>query len=91
MSATIDGRDKVIFMSGIPNAPYAEGNALRWEYDERARLREVEYGGGRIDLYQDYDDRGNPGTVILASGSADQRTIQYTYHPEMNVPLSRTE
>jgi len=87
----IDGRKKVSFMSGIPNAPYTESIALRWAYDERARLIEVEYGGGRTDLYQGYDDRGNAATVVLASGSLDQRIIDYTYHPEMNVPLTRTE
>lgn len=89
--ATIDGRRKVTLMTGITNAPYAESNTFRWAYDEKARLTEVAYGGGRVDLYQDYDDRGNAGTVILASGSAEQRILHYTYHPEMNVPLSRTE
>jgi YD repeat-containing protein len=89
--AKIDGRKKATLMNGIPNAPYTKSNAVRWAYDERARLTEVEYGGGRIDLYQDYDDRGNAATVLLASGSADQRIIQYTYHPKMNMPLTRTE
>jgi len=89
--AKIDGRKKATLMTGIPNAPYTKSNALRWVYDERARLTEVEYGGGRIDLYQDYDDRENAATVLLASGSADQRIVRYTYHPKMNVPLTRME
>jgi RHS repeat-associated protein len=89
--ANVGGRKKVTLMIGITNAPYADTNAVRWLYDEKARLLEVEYGGGRIDLYQDYDERGNPGTLISASGSPEQRTIQYTYHPEMDVPLSRSE
>jgi len=89
--AKFDGRKKATLMTGIPNAQYTESNAVRWVYDERARLTEVEYGGGRIDIYQDYDDRGNAATVLLASGSADQRIIQYTYHPKMNMPLIRTE
>ena len=88
---TVDGLKRVASMTGVTNAPYAESNAVEWVYDDRGSLCEVEYAGERIDLYQNYDERGNPGTVILASGSADQRTIQYTYHPQMNVPLTRTE
>jgi RHS repeat-associated protein len=89
--AKIGGRKKVSSLTGITNAPYTESNAVRWVYDDKSRLTEVDYGGGTINLYQNYDERGNPGTLILASGSADQRTIQYTYHPEMNVPLTRIE
>jgi RHS repeat-associated protein len=89
---TVDGLKRLSSMTGgVTNAPYAESNAVQWVYDDRGRLSEVEYGGGRIDLYQNYDERGNPGTVILAYGSAEERTIYYTYHPEMNVPLTRTE
>jgi RHS repeat-associated protein len=88
---TVDGVKRLCSMTGITNAPYAENNAVGWVYDEWGRLSEVEYGGGRVDLYQNYDERGNPGTVILAYGSAEERTIQYTYHPEMSVPLTRTE
>ena len=54
-------------------------------------LVEVEYAGGAINLYQNHDERGNPGTIVLASGAPEQRTIYYTYHPDMNVPLTRTE
>jgi YD repeat-containing protein len=88
---TVDGVKRLGSMTGVTNAPYAESNAVEWVYDEWGRLSEVEYGGGRIDLYQNYDERGNPGTVILAYGSAEERTLYYTYHPEMNVPLTRTE
>ncbi len=89
--AKIDGRKKVTSLTGITNAPYTENNALRWVYDESGRLTEVEYGGGTVNRYQNYDERGNSGTVIVALGSPDQRTMQYTYHPQMNVPLTRTE
>jgi len=89
--AKINGRKKGTLMTGISNAPYSKSNAVRWVYDDRGRLREVEYGGGRVDLYRDYDDRGNAATVVLASGSADQRILEYIYHPDMNVPLRRME
>ena len=88
---TVDGLKRLGSMTGTTNAPYAESNAVEWVYDEWGRLSEVEYGGGRIDRYQNYDERGNPGTVILAYGSPEQRTIYYTFHPDMNVPLTRTE
>ncbi len=88
---SIDGRKRVTAMSGIAGAPYSDNNAIRWVYDTEMRLIEVEYKGGTINRYQDYDDRGNPGTVRLASGTPEQRIITYTFHPEINVPLTRTE
>jgi RHS repeat-associated protein len=87
----LDGRKRVTAMTGIGSAPYSVGNAIRWVYDEEMRLIEVEYAGGTINQYQDYDERGNPGTVTLAVGTPEERTFTYTYHPDMNVPLSRTE
>ena len=63
----------------------------RWNIKRGLGLSfEVEYGGGSYHHYRDHDERGNPGRVILAAGSPEQRTIYYTYHPEMNLPLSRT-
>jgi RHS repeat-associated protein len=87
----IDGRKRVTAMSGIGNAQYSENNAVGWEYDTEMRLTEVEYKGGTINQYQDYDERDNPGTVKLAVGTPDERVILYTYHPDINVPLTRTE
>ena len=85
------GRTRVTAVSGAAGAPYSEGNAVKWVYDAAMRLTEVDYAGGTINRYQGYDDQGNPATVILASGASEQRTITYTYHPEMNTPLTRTE
>jgi YD repeat-containing protein len=86
-----DDNKRVTALSGIAVAPYSANNAIRWEYDENMNLVEVEYAGGTINLFQNYDERGNPGTVILASGNPEQRTIHYTYHPGISVPLTRTE
>jgi len=96
-SFTIDGkgvsivRKRVTEMQGTPCAPYASSNAVSWRYDERMRLSRVQYGGGTVNEYQDYDERGNARTVKLAVGSAEERVITYTFHPEINVPLTRTE
>lgn len=90
--ADVGGRKRVSSISGPSVIPYSESNTVRWVYDTDMRLVEVEYGGGSIDQYTDYDERGNPGTVKLAveEGSA-LREIHYLYHPWMNVPLTRTE
>jgi RHS repeat-associated protein len=85
------GRRRVSAIQGPANTPYSESNVVRWAYDDSMRLIEVETAGGTINRYQDYDDRGNPGTVRLAVGTPEERVISYTYHPEMNVALSRTE
>ena len=55
------------------------------------RLIEVEYAEGAINQYFGYDERGNPGTVKLAFGEPEERIINYTYHPNINVPLTRKE
>ena len=87
----IDGRKRVTAMSGPAGAPYSDSNAIRWVYDSMMRLIEVEHAGGTINQYQDYDDRGNPQTVKLAVGTPEEKTITYTYHPEMNTKLTQTE
>jgi len=87
----VDGRKRVIQMQGPACAPYSESNVIRWAYDDSMNLREVETATGTISQYQDYDERGNPQTVKLAVGTPQERLITYTYHPDMNVPLSRAE
>ncbi len=47
--------------------------------------------GGEVNQYLNYDERGNPGTVILGAGTPEQRTVTYTYHPVIDAPLTRTE
>jgi YD repeat-containing protein len=89
--AEYDGRKRLTAMTGTTLPPYSDHNVIRWEYDDDLNLIEVEYGGGTINQYQNFDVRGNPQTVILAAGTSDTRTIQYTYHPEMNTVLTRTE
>ncbi len=87
----INGRKRITAMQGPGGAPYIDSNVIRWVYDSQMNLVEAETIGGTIYQYQNYDDRGNPRTVILASGTPEERVITYTYHPDMNVPLTRTE
>ncbi len=91
MLAPIGHRKRVISMTGVPQAPYSDTNAVRWAYDSEMRLTELESPGGTVTQYLDYDERGNAGTVILASGTPEERRITYTYHPTMNRPLTVTE
>jgi RHS repeat-associated protein len=71
--------------------PYSDSNVISWLYDEDMDPIEMEYPGGTINQYLDYDERGNPRTVKLALGTSIERTITYTYHPFINTPLTRTE
>ena len=87
----VGDRKRLTALQGNAVAPYTSSNAIRWAYDDSMRLIEVEYANGTINHYQDYDERGNPGTVKLAAGSPEERTITFTYHSDMNVPLTRTE
>ena len=87
----INGQKRVTAMQGLAAAPYDGSSLVRWQYDVLMNLTEVETAGGTVHQYQNHDARGNPGTVILAAGELEERTISYTYHPEMNVALTRSE
>jgi len=87
----VAGRKRVTALQGTASAPYTGDTIIRWVYDDDLNLIEVETAGGTINQYQDFDERGNPGTVRLAVGTPQERVITYTYHPTMKVPLTRTE
>jgi RHS repeat-associated protein len=84
-------RRRVTSMTGSGGAPYNDSYIVRWAYDSRMNLIEVETTSGIIHRYLDHDAHGNPGTLILAAGTSQQRVIYFTYHPELNVPLTRSE
>lgn len=88
--ASFGGRMRVTSVSH-PNAPYRPDNAVSFGYDAQARLTEVGYGGGRVDRFSGFNSRGLPGTVHFAYGTGKQRTVTYTWHPNLNVLLRRSE
>ncbi|MBW2340188.1 MAG: RHS repeat protein, partial [Deltaproteobacteria bacterium] len=87
----VAGRKRLTALQGTANAPYSDDTIVRWVYDDDLRLIETESANGTINEYQDYDEKGNPGTVRLAVGTPGERVIYYTYHPTVNLPLIRTE
>jgi RHS repeat-associated protein len=87
----INGKKRVTAMTGLAAAPYDGSNLVRWQYDALSNLIEVETAAGTIHQCQNHDARGNPATVILADSEPEERTISYTYHPVMNVALTRSE
>jgi len=76
---------------GAGGFPYTANNAVSWVYDESMRLGAIEYAGGTVVMYLLYDERGNPGAIKFAYNTPEERLVTYTYHPDMNVPLTRTE
>jgi RHS repeat-associated protein len=89
--AEISGRRRVTALVGKASPPYTDSNAVSWTYDSNLNLTEVQYANGTTDQYRDYDTNGSPGTVTLAAGETEERIITWTYHPDMNVPLTRAE
>jgi RHS repeat-associated protein len=91
----VSGRNRVSTTINGPGGagafPWSASNAVSWIYDEDMNPLEIEYAGGTINQYLDYDERGNPGTIILAFGTDEERIIYYTFHPDMNTPLTRLE
>jgi len=90
--AEVNGKKRVTTMQGLAGAPYDGSNLVSWQYDGLMNLIEVETVTGTIHQYQNYDARGNPASVILATGELlEERTITYTFHPWMNMALTRSE
>jgi RHS repeat-associated protein len=91
----VSGRKRVSAIINGPGGagafPWSTSNAVSWIYDKDMNPIEVEYAGGSINQYLDYDERGNPETVILAFETDEEKTIHYTYHPNINTPLTRIE
>jgi len=85
VSSVINGPD------GAGGSPYTVNNAVSWTYDESMRLGTVEYAGGTVAMYLLYDERGNPGAIKFAYNTPEEMHVTYTYHPDMNVLLTRTE
>lgn len=88
---SVDGRRRVASISGIAGMPYTGESAMRWVYDEDLNLVEKEDANDAVTRYLDHDMRGNPCRVIRAHGTAAEKTVLFTYHPSMAVPLTRTE
>lgn len=87
-----DGISKIASISGPGGCTSCIGNMpIRYEYDGDLNITEKEYANDVINKYENFDDRGNPGKVTLAFGTAEERVINYTYHPTLNTPLSQTE
>jgi len=63
----------------------------RLDYDSNRRIVEAEYQNDLINRYADYDSRGNPRTVTTAVGTPDEKIVTYTFHPELNEKLTKTE
>jgi YD repeat-containing protein len=81
-----------VIKDGLPLITQVNGGAgcadcsisgpVRYEYDDNIRVTEKEYINGRIKKYEDFDSQGNPGKLIDAFGTPDQKIVYYTYHPE---------
>ena len=89
--ASLDGRKKVTGVEGLEGCTNCAGDIVRIEYDSQGRFIEVEYANGRIDQFDDFDARGNARLVRQAAGTAGERTVLYTFHPETGARLTRSE
>jgi len=63
-------------------------NAVKFEHNaDTGYLEYVEDKGLRTD-YSNYDNKGNPGIVIEATGTAEQRQLNYTYDPRYHSKIA---
>jgi YD repeat-containing protein len=64
---------------------------VRFSYDYKHRIIEVEYANGAINQYNDFDTRDNAQSMTFSFGTPEERVVTYTYHPDMDRPLTRSE
>jgi YD repeat-containing protein len=88
---TIGPRKMLAALQGASLKLAGDNPAVRWQYDSQMNLVEVQYASGLIHRFADHDLRGNPAVEIVAPDSLHERVIRYTYHPQLNLPLSRRE
>jgi YD repeat-containing protein len=86
----ISGRKRLTEATGSPGCATCGEDVIRVEYDNELHVIEKEYVNGRIDRFDNFDDRKNPQTIITAVGTPDERTDYLTYHPDFDLPLTRT-
>ena len=91
IDSSIDGRKRIVQVQGPDGCSTCNEDVIRIEYDTSGRIIEKEYASGRIDQFADFDSRGNPGTITRAVGTADEKVITNTWHPDFNELLTRTE
>jgi len=87
----MDGKKRVTDISGPEGCASCGNDVIRVEYDRALRVIEVEYANGLINQFDDFDSRGNTRIEKTGIGTSDEKTISYTFHPEMDAKLSRTE
>ena len=88
---TLDGRKKITDVHGPEGCQACGDEVVRIEYDSMARVIEVEFAGGLIEQYGNFDSRGNAQTIIVAVAAADEKTVTRTFHPDIDAKLSETE
>ena len=89
--ALFDGIKRIVGIKQSDGCMTCGEEPVRIEYDKKARVIEAEYANEMVKQYADYNDRGYSRTVKTAAGTDNERTVYYTYHPTINIRLSRTE
>jgi len=86
-----EGMRRVSEVKGTAGCPECSGGPTRYSYDQMLRVIEEEDANGVVHRYGNYDARGNAGVEIQAFGTSEEKTVYYTYHPEMNRKLSQMQ
>ena len=87
----VNGRKRITGTSGDTGCTSCSEEVIRAAYDTNLNVTEKEYANGLIIRYANFDARGNPGTVTYAPGSPIERVLRFTYHPQIDAPLTRSE
>lgn len=80
------------FTSAVSGSPavarVTNHDPITYEFNaDTGNLEYIENKGQRTE-YGNYDNRGNPGTITEATGTAEQRSITYTYDPRYHSSIA---
>ncbi|MCG8636066.1 MAG: DUF6531 domain-containing protein [Desulfobacterales bacterium] len=90
--AEVAGRKQILSKTVDNSCASCSTGIVRTEFDETNGMpAEREWMNGRIDRFLDYDGNGNAQTRIMSAGTGEENTVYTTWHPDMDVPLTRTE
>ena len=64
-----------------PGCASCQGGVISYNYDSNTINLLSKTENGVTTEYGDYDAHGNPGYIIEARGTTEERRIDYTYHP----------
>jgi YD repeat-containing protein len=86
----VSGQMRITSILATAGAGYGgtEWKSTQYQWNPDLTLASLTDGNGVVTTYSNYDEKGNPRTIVEGSGTPVARTTTYTFHPLLSSPLS---